>query len=126
VNLVDSSGWLEYLADASNSDFFASAIEDTGKLIVPTISILEVFKRVCQQRGEDDALQAVALMHQGKVVDLDSALAMSAAKLGLEVGLPLADSVILATAKAHHATIWTQDKDFEGLEGVRFKTKKPS
>ena len=124
MNLVDSSGWLEYLADAPNSDFFAPSIEDTSNLIVPTISILEVFKRVCQQRGEDDALQAVALMHQGKVIDLDSALALSAAKLGLEVGLPLADSVILATARAHHATIWTQDRDFEGLEGVRFKTKK--
>jgi predicted nucleic acid-binding protein len=124
VNIVDSSGWLEYLADAPNSNFFAPPIEDTGNLIVPTISILEVFKKVCQQRGEDDALQAVALMHQGKVVDLDSALALSAAKLGLEVGLPLADSVILATARAHHATIWTQDKDFEGLEGVRFKSKK--
>jgi predicted nucleic acid-binding protein len=124
MNLVDSSGWLEYLADAPHADFFAAPIEDTRNLIVPTITILEVFKRVCQQRGEDDALQAVALMHQGKRVDLDSALALSAAKLGIEIGLPLADSVILASARAHRATIWTQDKDFEGLEGVRFKAKK--
>ena len=123
MNLVDSSGWLEYLADAPNSGFFAPSIEDTRNLIVPTISVLEVFKRVCQQRSEDDALQAVALMHQGKVVDLDSTLAMSAAKLGLEFRIPLADSVILATARTYRATIWTQDKDFEHIEGVRYRSK---
>ena len=123
MNLVDSSGWLEYLADGPNAEFFAPPIEDTGRLIVPTISVLEVFKRVLQQRSENEALQAVALMRQGKVVDLDADLALSAAKLGREHGLPLADSVILATARKFCATVWTQDSDFENLEGVRYIAK---
>jgi predicted nucleic acid-binding protein len=92
-------------------------------LIVPTISLLEVFKRVLQQRGEDDALQAVALMQQGKLVELDAGLALSAAKLGRELKLPFADSVILATARKYKAIVWTQDSDFEGLEGVRYIAK---
>lgn len=123
MNVVDSSGWLEYLADGKNADFFAPAIEDVARLIVPTISLLEVFKRVLQQRGENDALQAVALMQQGEVVDLNAGLALNAARLGLELKLPLADSVMLATARAHDATLWTQDSDFQGLEGVRYITR---
>jgi toxin FitB len=125
VNVVDSSGWLEYFADAANAGFFAPAILDTDNLIVPTISLLEVFKRVHQQRGENDALSAVALMRQGRVIDLDSALALRAAKLGIDHALPLADPVILATARRFEATLWTQDADFEGIEGVRFKAKRP-
>jgi predicted nucleic acid-binding protein len=123
MNLVDSSGWLEYFADGTNADFFAPAIENVARLIVPTISLLEVFKRVLQQRGENDALQAAALMQQGKLVELDASLALSAAKLGHELKLPLADSVILATARKHNAIVWTQDSDFEGLEGVRYIPK---
>jgi predicted nucleic acid-binding protein len=123
VNVVDSSGWLEYLADGKNADFFASAIEDVSRLVVPTICLLEVFKRVLQQRGENDALQAVALMQQGEVVDLDAGLALAAVRLGLELKLPLADSVVLTTARTHDATLWTQDSDFEGLEGVRYVKK---
>lgn len=123
MNLVDSSGWLEYFADGANADFFAPAIEEVARLIVPTISLLEVFKRVLQQRGENDALQAVALMQQGKLVEPDAGLALSAAKLGHELKLPLADSVILATARKYNAIVWTQDSDFEGLEGVRYIAK---
>ena len=123
MNVVDSSGWLEYLADGPNAEFFAPPIEDTRSLIVPAISVLEVFKRVLQQRTENEALRAVALMRQGKVVDLDADLALSAAKLGREHGLPLADSVILATARKFDATIWTQDSDFENLKGVRYIAK---
>jgi len=123
VNLVDSSGWLEYFADGPNAGLFAPPIEDTGRLIVPTISLLEVFKRVLQQRDENEALRAVALMRQGEVVDLDGDLALSAAKLGREHRLPLADSVILATARKFGATVWTQDSDFERLEGVRYIAK---
>jgi len=123
VNLVDSSGWLEYFADGPNAELFAPPIEDTGRLIVPTISLLEVFKRVLQQRDENEALRAVALMRQGEVVDLDGDLALSAAKLGREHRLPLADSVILATARKFGATVWTQDSDFERLEGVRYIAK---
>lgn len=123
MNLVDSSGWLEYFADTANADFFAPAIEDTSRLVVPTISLLEVFKRVLGQRGENEALRAAALMRQGQVVALDADLALSAAMLGRAHRLPLADSVILATARRFGATVWTQDSDFEGLEGVRYVVK---
>ncbi len=124
MNVVDSSGWLEYFADTTNADAFAAPILETENLIVPSISLLEVFKRVLQQRGQDAALQTVALMKQGQVVPLDETLALQAAKLGLEHKLPLADSVILATAQAFDATLWTQDTDFDGIDGVRFIRKK--
>jgi predicted nucleic acid-binding protein len=120
VNVVDSSGWLEYFAGGKNAGFFARAIEDTTNLIVPTLSLFEVFKRVLQQRGEPAALQAAALMHQGRVVELGANLALAAARLSVQERLPLADSIILATARAHGATLWTQDADFEGREGVRY------
>jgi predicted nucleic acid-binding protein len=123
MNVVDSSAWLEYFADGANADFFAPAIEDPEHLIVPSITLAEVFRRVLQQRSEGEALQAVALMEQGQVVDLDSTLAVSAGKLGTDLGLPLADSIILATAHQHGAVVWTQDADFEGLEGVRYAPK---
>lgn len=124
MNVVDSSGWLEYFADGSNADFFAPAIERPTSLLVPSISLLEVFKRVLQQRDESAALQAVALMQQGQVVDLDGAIALTAARLGTDFGLPLADSVILATARHFNATVWTQDADFDGLSDVRFTKKR--
>ena len=124
MNVVDSSAWLEYFADGPNAGFFASAIEATDELVVPSICLLEVFKRVCQQRGEGPALQAVAVMAQGRAVDLDSALALSAAKLGVDAKLALADSVVLATARQADATLWTQDADFDGLPNVRFRAAK--
>ena len=123
MNLVDSSGWLEYFADGRNAEFFAKVIEDTGNVIVSTINIYEVFKRVLQQRGEDAALQAVALMHQGSVVDVTSPIAMDAVKLSTELKLPMADGMILATARACGAIVWTQDAHFEGLPDVRFTRK---
>jgi predicted nucleic acid-binding protein len=123
MNVVDSSGWLEYFADAPNADFFSSAIEDSTSLIVPSLSLFEVFKRVLQQRGEGEALQSVAYMQQGKVVDLDSNLAIEAARLSHELSLPMADSIILATTQAFNATLWTQDADFKDIEGVRFVAK---
>lgn len=119
MNVVDSSGWLEYFADGPNAGFFAKPLENIAKLIVPSISIYEVFKRVLQQRGKDAALQAVALMQQGQVVDLDASLALNSASLSHELRLPMADSIILATARAHKAVLWTQDDDFEGVSGVR-------
>lgn len=122
-NVVDSSGWLEYLADAPNAEFFAPAIENTEQLVVPSLSLLEVFTWVLRERGEDAALQAAALMQQGEVVDLDVALSIRAATLGLTHKLPLADSVMLATAQAYEAVLWTQDRDFEGVDGVRYRPK---
>ena len=120
MNVVDSSGWLEYFADGPNADFFASAVENIEELVVPVITIYEVFKRVHQQRTEGDALQVVALMEQGQVVILDTTLALSAAKLSLELKLPMADSIILATARASNATLWTQDTDFKGIDGIQY------
>lgn len=122
MNVVDSSGWLEYFAGGKNAGFFARTIEGTSRLIVPTLSLFEVFKRVLQQRDEPAALQAVALMHQGRVVDLDATLALAAARLSSAERLPLADSVMLASARAFSATLWTQDSDFEGRDGVRSVT----
>ncbi|HTZ40371.1 MAG TPA: type II toxin-antitoxin system VapC family toxin [Syntrophales bacterium] len=124
MNLVDSCGWLEFFSDGPNADFYAAAIEHVETLIVPSICLLEVFKKVLNDRGEDAALEAAALMNQGRVVDLDASIAISAAKIGADQGLPLADSVILATAKAKGALIWTQDSDFEGIEGVKYIPKR--
>lgn len=124
MNLVDSCGWLEYFADGPNAGVYAKPIEKTGQLLVPTICIFEVFKRVFQQRGKDPALQVMAAMNQGHVVELDSSTAISAAKLGAELKIPMADSIILATAQIHNATIWTSDKDFKGIKGVKFVEKK--
>ena len=124
MNVVDSCGWLEYFADGLNAEFFAPAVEDVSELIVPSISIYEVFKRVLQQRGEGHALQAVAMMMQGRVVTLDSGLALRAAKISVRLGLPMADSVILATARVYQATLWTQDADFEGIDGVQYVRKR--
>jgi predicted nucleic acid-binding protein len=124
MNLVDSCGWLEYLADGPNAAFFAPAIENTGDLIVPTLCILEVFKRVLQQRGEDAALQAAALMQQGQVIDLDSGIAVTATKISHEIKLPLADAVVVANARIHHAVIWTQDSDLKDVAGVKFVNKR--
>jgi predicted nucleic acid-binding protein len=120
MNVVDSSGWLEYFADGPNADFFAPAIENTAELIVPSISIYEVFKRILQQRDESEALQVVAVMMRGRVVDLDVSLALTAAKTSTDLRLPMADSIILSAARAYNATLWTQDKHLEGIDGVQY------
>ena len=124
MNVVDSSGWLEYFAGGPNANFFAKPIEATAELVVPTLSLYEVFKKIAQQRGEGDALQAVAVMQQGKVVELSSMLALSAAKVSMQLSIPMADSVILATARAADAVLWTQDTDFATVPGVRYVAKK--
>jgi len=124
LNVVDSSAWLEYFTKGPNARRFGPAIRDAVKLIVPTLSIYEVFRCVLRQRDEEMALRAVAAMHRGHVVLLSSSTAMLAARLGLEHGLPLAEAVMLATAREHDAALWTQDGDFEGIEGVRFFRKR--
>lgn len=127
MNVVDSSGWLEYLSDSSTAEFFAEAIENTAELIVPSITIYEVFKRVLQQRGEEAALQATAMMLQGRIIELDQSIAMSAAAISCESKTAMADSIILATARAHHAILWTQDIDLKGFDNIRYiaKAKQP-
>lgn len=122
ANVVDSSGWLEYFADSDRADFFAPAIEDIANLLVPVISIYEVFKKVLRERGEDEALQVAGTMQAGRVIDLDTALALEAARQPL----PLADSIIYATALIHGATLWTQDEHFEGMPQVRYFSKPPA
>ncbi len=124
MNVVDSSAWLEYFADGPNAKAFANAIEDLDHLIVPTLCLLEVFKKVLTEKGETAALEKVAQMHQGKIIDLDASIAINAAKLGFSFKLPLADSVVLATARMHQAVLWTQDADFEGIERVNYFPKK--
>lgn len=121
MNVVDSSAWLEYFADGPNAAEFARVLAKADTLIVPSITIFEVFKRVRLQRDAESALRAVAQMKRGAVVDLDATLAIAAAELSAELGLPLADSVILATARAAGATLWTQDADFKDLPGVEYR-----
>jgi predicted nucleic acid-binding protein len=123
MNVVDSSGWLEYFTDGPNAGFFAPAIENLHELVVPSVTIYEVFKRALQQRGEEASLQAAGTMMQGLVVDLDSTIALNAARISVQLGLPMADSIILTTARAHDAILWTQDIDFKDLEGVRYVEK---
>ena len=125
MNVVDSSAWLAYFADEHNAQHFANVIEAPDSLIVPSITLLEVFKKVAQQRGEGAALQYVAVMQQGRVVALDAPLALLAANLGARHKLPLADSIIYATALQDNALVWTQDADFEGLDRVRYFAKSP-
>ncbi len=124
-NVVDSSGWLEYFADGPNADFFERAIQEAGTLVVPSVSIYEVFKRLlAEPDGEEAGLQVVAAMQRGEVVDFDAELALEAARLSREKRLPMADSIILATAHARDARLWTQDADFEGIDGVEYVRKR--
>jgi toxin FitB len=120
MNVVDSSAWLEYFADGPNAGFFRSAVENTAELIVPTLTLYEVFKRVAQQRSENEALQVVAVMQQGRLIELDARIALGAAKASIDNHLPMADSVMLATARFFNATLWTQDSHFEGISDVRY------
>ena len=124
MNVVDSSGWIEFLGGGANAEFFARAVSDAPRLVVPTICVFEVCRWMRLELGERCALDAMALMQQGRIVDLDATLAMSAARLSLELKLPMADSIILATARASEATLWTQDDDFEGLGDVKYIAKK--
>ena len=126
MNIVDSSGWLEYFAGGPNSANFTLPLRDASSLVVPVITIYEVFKVVLREVGEDEALQSAAAMQKGKVVDLTANLSMSAAKISIQYNLPLADSIIFATAKIHRCDIWTQDAHFKNLPRVKYFSKIPS
>ncbi|MCX6055247.1 MAG: type II toxin-antitoxin system VapC family toxin [Chloroflexi bacterium] len=123
MNVIDSSGWLEYFIDGKNAVFFAPVIEDIANVIVPTIIIFEVFKRTLIEKNRENALEAVAMMYQGKVIDLDREIALIAAELSFELKLPMADSIILATARANAAILWTEDEHFKELAGVKYIKK---
>jgi len=124
MNVVDSSGWLEYFAGSTNASFFAPVVKVTDTLVVPTVCIYEVFKRLLAQRGEESALQAIGIMSLGIIADLTREIAVNAATISPEFNMVMADSIILATARTYDATLWTQDADFEGIGGVQFIEKK--
>jgi uncharacterized protein with PIN domain len=123
ANVVDSSAWLAYFTDEPSAPHFANAIEDVDRLVVSAICLTEVFTVVARQRGEGDALQVAAVMQQGRVIELDATLALSAAALALEHKLPLADSIVYATARLVDGMVWTQDNDFEHLPHVQYVLK---
>jgi predicted nucleic acid-binding protein len=120
MNIIDSSGWLEYFSDGPNAIHYLPPLNDTSTLIVPVITIYEVFKVVLRESAENEAIQAVAAMQKGKIIDLNANIAMDASKLSLQHNLPMADCIILATARVYDCVIWTQDSDFQPIEGVNY------
>lgn len=120
MNIIDSSGWLEYFSDGPNAKHYLPALNDPSSLIVPVITIYEVFKVVLRESSENMALQAVAAMQKGKIIDLTVRIALKASKLSLRHHLPMADSIILATAREYQCAIWTQDSDFQYIDGVKY------
>ncbi len=124
MNVIDSSAWIEYLGDGPSAGEFAHVIENCDELVVPVMTLYEVFKRVCQIADEARALNAVATMLRGRVVELSASLSMDAARMSLDTGLGMADSIILATARAENAVLWTQDADFAGMPGIEYRAKR--
>lgn len=116
--VIDSSGWIEVFTDGPQASHFVALLESDVPLVVPVISLHEVFKWVLREHSEAQAIQAVAAMQRGLVVDLDSTLAIAAALLSHAHRLPMADSIILATARAHQALLHTMDADFRSLGDV--------
>ena len=123
MNLVDSSGWLEYFTDGKNAEFFAPVIENTDELIVSVINLYEIYKKIASEKDDDSAIQAIALMQQPKVIDVTNSISILAARLSIKLEMPMADSIIYATARMYDAIVWTQDSDFENLEGVKYFRK---
>jgi toxin FitB len=124
MNIVDSSGWLAYFADEPNAKYFLAPLNDSPLLVIPTITMYEVFKVILRESSENEALQAIVAMQKGRVVDLNAPLAMSASVLSLKHNIPMADSIILATAQEYKAIIWTQDSDFKNISKVKYFPKK--
>ena len=123
MNVVDSCGWLEYIADGKNASFFEPALADLPHLIVPSITIYEVCKRILVQRGQPFADRAVAAMTRGQVVHLDSAALRLAAIASIQFKLAMADAIIWQTAQLHAAQLFTQDADLKDAPGVRYRAK---
>jgi len=121
--ILDSSCWLEYFLDGKGADRYAGQIETRAEIIIPAIVLHEVFKVVMRASSEDSALAAAGALQQFPVIPVDENVAMYSARLGQEYGLAMADSMILATAQIHHATLWTQDADFKKLPNVKYFEK---
>jgi len=124
MNIVDSSGWLAYFADEPNAKLFLTPLNDSASLVVPTVTIYEVFKVVLRESGENAALQVAAAMQRGTVVALTAPLAIAASRLSIQHALPMADSLILATAQEFNAILWTQDSDLKNINNVKYFPKK--
>lgn len=120
MNIVDSSGWIEFFTAGPNAPFFREPLLRTDRLIVPTIVVFEVVKRLLVVTDEETAVDAASHMRSGTSAPLDDVLAADAAALSIETRLPMADSIILATARLYGATLWTQDADFAGMDGVQY------
>ena len=123
MNIVDSSGWLSYFADEPSSKHFQIPLQDIESLVVPSVTIYEVSKVVLRESGENEALQVVAAMQKGSIVELTARLAIAASRISLHYRLPMDDSSIIATARDYNATIWTQDIDFNNIPGVNYFQK---
>jgi predicted nucleic acid-binding protein len=123
MNVVDSSGWLEYFTDSPNADAFKPIIEDQAHLIIPTVCLYEVFKITLSRVGEEEAVRVAGLMSFGQLIDFDREVALVAAPISMQHKLAMADSIIYATAQMHNATLWTQDEHFKDLPGVQYVGK---
>jgi toxin FitB len=121
--VVDSSGWIEVFTDGPQAERFLEALQDETSLVVPSITILEVFKWILREHSEADAIQAIAVMQRGEVVDLDGSIAIAAAQLSHRLRLPMADSIILTTARQKQARLYSMDSDFQGLDDVELVLK---
>ena len=124
MNIVDSSGWIEYITDQENADFFEKPINRPDDLLIPTVCLYEVFKRVLREFDEERALDVMGIMSLGTSVDLDRQIAIHAAHISNELKLAMAESMILSTARIFNAVIWTQDEHFRNIEGVNYIEKK--
>lgn len=124
MNIVDSSGWIEFYTGGAGADFFAEPIIKTDLLLVPSITLYEVYHLILRQRGEGMAEMAVAQMRTGSIIDIDADLAISAAALGHELKLAMADSILLATAQMYNAVLWTQDADFAQIPAIKYRSKR--
>jgi predicted nucleic acid-binding protein len=123
MNIIDSSFWLEYFAGTDSGNIVSVIIENTKDLIIPTIILYEVFKKLLLETTEDDALFCIAHMKQGNIINLSDELSLLASKKSIEFKLPMADSIIYATNLKYDCTLWTQDRHFSGLDSVSYFEK---
>ena len=123
LQVVDSLGWIEVFINGPQADRFLEVLDDEKSLIVPSITVFEVFKWILREHSEAQAIQAIAVMQRGKIVDLDSSIGIAAAQLSHALRLPMADSIILTTARQHQARLCSMDADFKGLADVELILK---
>lgn len=122
--VIDSSGWLEFFGDGPHAEEFAGRLRNPGDILTPTVALYEVYKVAKRDRSEDEAVRAVAMMKKTRIIDLSEELALTAADLSLAHGLSMADSMMLAVARAYDAELATTDAGFAGIDGVTVFSKK--